>query len=512
MVLTKKSHLTNLIVIFLLNIRSFALLIFDFFEYNLTGGHTMILRFTFENFLSFKDRTIFNMAAAKNTIHDDHLIRINQRRCNRAAFIFGANASGKSNFLQAAQFAASLINGKEPFHGDQSLAFRLDEGKRTAPGFFQFDFLQNNRQYAYWIVVSYFDGTVIEEGLAEIDHQKEINVFHRGLKEEYAVNKPIRSPSSEDLKGSPIYDIESDVVLDNKNKQALFGLLLSSYRQAEYSNIPILRDIVAKLDPTNTVFHAFFDAYEFIKKLTFIGPTSVYGSPLLLLQDKQTKQRIEALLNGMDTGIESIESRLVDVKLLFNSLGPNKNEIFNNIMGQLRSHYTTMLIYNGAFYQFHIQENEIIGEEMLFNHGEDKALFEYGEESDGTRRLVTLLPIYAHLGSNATYFIDELDQSLHTQAVAEFIKQYYEVAKDTTSQLIATTHDANLLDLNLLRQDEIYFMQRKADKSSYAIPLSDYRARPDKRLIKDYLVGRYGGIPSINIDEVINDIERSRTN
>ena len=472
----------------------------------------MLLRFTFENFLSFKDRAIFNMVAAKNTIHDDHLIRINDRRYNRAAFLFGANASGKSNFLRAAQFAASLVSSKEAFHGDPSLAFRLDESRRVAPGFFQFDFLEGEHQYAYWILISYFDGTIVEEGLAEVANQKETNVFHRGLKEEYAVSRPIRTPSFDSLQGAPIYDIESDIALQDKDKQALFDLVLSSYRQAEYSNIPVLRDIVAKLDPTNPDWHAFFDAYDFMRKLTFIGPNSVYGSPLLLLQDKLTKKRIEALLNGMDTGIESIESKRVDVKLLFNSLGPNKADIVNNLMSQLRSHYTTMLIYNGAFYQFHIQNNEIIGEEMLFSHGKDNALFEYGEESDGTRRLVALLPIYAHLGSNATYFIDELDQSLHTQAVAEFIKQFYEVAAGTTSQLIATTHDANLLDLNLLRQDEIYFMQRKADKSSYAVPLSDFRARPDKRLIKDYLVGRYGGIPSINIDEVIDDIERSRAN
>ena len=71
---------------------------------------------------------------------------------------------------------------------------------------------------------------------------------------------------------------------------------------------------------------------------------------------------------------------------------------------------------------------------------------------------------------------------------------------DCPCQLIATTHDTNLLDLDLLRQDEIWFVERQIDNSSQIYSLSKYKERFDKKIDKEYLLGRYGGVPIFEND------------
>ena len=95
---------------------------------------------------------------------------------------------------------------------------------------------------------------------------------------------------------------------------------------------------------------------------------------------------------------------------------------------------------------------------------------------------------------------------LHNQYLRNFQSIPY---KNQYSQLIATTHDSNLLDLDLLRQDEIWFVERKKDHSSTIFSLNKFKERFDKKIEKEYLLGRYGAIPIWddldNLEDVMND-------
>jgi hypothetical protein len=135
---------------------------------------------------------------------------------------------------------------------------------------------------------------------------------------------------------------------------------------------------------------------------------------------------------------------------------------------------------------------------LVADHGNPADLFEYKDESDGTRRLFDLLPIYRVALSNRVIVVDELDRSLHTKATLEFIDRFYKETSSRQSQLIATTHDSNIFDLDLLRQDEIWLVERMDDHSSSLRPLSYYKPRFDKDVGKDYLIGRYGAIPAFD--------------
>ena len=146
---------------------------------------------------------------------------------------------------------------------------------------------------------------------------------------------------------------------------------------------------------------------------------------------------------------------------------------------------------------------------MLLNHGNANDLFEYSDESDGTQRLFDLIPIFLAQKNNRVILIDEIDRSLHTNLTRKFIELFFVVSRDRSSQLIATTHDSNLLDLDLLRQDEIWFVKREKDHSSIIYSLNRYKERFDKKIEKEYLLGRYDAIPKLDdldaIEEVIDD-------
>ena len=94
--------------------------------------------------------------------------------------------------------------------------------------------------------------------------------------------------------------------------------------------------------------------------------------------------------------------------------------------------------------------------------------------------------------------MDELDRSFHSKLTEEYIEKFFEVTKDKKSQLICTTHDLNLMDLNILRQDEIWFIERESDHSSKIYSLSDFKERFDKNILNEYLIGRYGAMPQFD--------------
>ena len=120
--------------------------------------------------------------------------------------------------------------------------------------------------------------------------------------------------------------------------------------------------------------------------------------------------------------------------------------------------------------------------------------FSLGEESDGTRRLLDLLSVlFARNGG--VFIIDELDRSLHPQLTAHFVKTFLKMAIKKNIQLLITTHESRLLNLNLLRQDEIYFIERSKEGTSNIILFDDFKERFDKKIDTAYLDGRYGAVP-----------------
>jgi len=128
--------------------------------------------------------------------------------------------------------------------------------------------------------------------------------------------------------------------------------------------------------------------------------------------------------------------------------------------------------------------------------------FGLSEESDGTRRLLSLIPALYHLqNSIGVYFIDEIDRSLHPILVWKFLEFFLRAGG---RQIIFTTHESNLLDLDLLRRDEIWFAEKDDKAATHLYSLMDFKVRNDLEIRKHYLQGRFGAIPFLgNLDRLI---------
>ncbi|MCA9046915.1 MAG: AAA family ATPase, partial [Planctomycetaceae bacterium] len=131
--------------------------------------------------------------------------------------------------------------------------------------------------------------------------------------------------------------------------------------------------------------------------------------------------------------------------------------------------------------------------------GSDEYRITLRDESDGTRRLLEMLPLIQKEQTQAgVVVVDEFDRSLHPLLSWEFVKNFNDLHAGERKQLIVTTHDTHLMHHDLLRRDEVFFIEKDEKQQSRISSLSEFNVRKDLRLEKGYLLGRFGGIPHIH--------------
>jgi hypothetical protein len=130
--------------------------------------------------------------------------------------------------------------------------------------------------------------------------------------------------------------------------------------------------------------------------------------------------------------------------------------------------------------------------------GSDDVAFDMGEESDGTRKLFEFAGGWLRaLDSGATLFVDELDRSLHPKLTHYLVQLFNSKTNRNNAQLVFTTHDTTLLDPDLLRRDQVWFVEKNPQRASHVYSLLEFSPRKDEALERGYLKGRYGAIPLI---------------
>ena len=124
--------------------------------------------------------------------------------------------------------------------------------------------------------------------------------------------------------------------------------------------------------------------------------------------------------------------------------------------------------------------------------------FQLGQESDGTRRLFVLAPImldFLREDNDRVYVIDELERKLHPKLSFLILHMFLKNSGVKPSQLIVTTHETQILDLGLLRTDEIWFAEKDALGASSLFSLEEFTPRPSGDVRNEYLRGRFGATP-----------------
>ena len=144
--------------------------------------------------------------------------------------------------------------------------------------------------------------------------------------------------------------------------------------------------------------------------------------------------------------------------------------------------------------------------QLKFEHKlENKIVdFDIDDESDGTQRVIDLLPMLFRLEEkkNSMYFIDELDRSLHTKISKYLIQYFLEANEGFNNQLFFTSHDINLLTLDDLIQDEIWFIEKNRFGETKIKPFSNFLLEEGQNTLKDYINGRFGAIPVIRSEKI----------
>jgi uncharacterized protein len=149
----------------------------------------------------------------------------------------------------------------------------------------------------------------------------------------------------------------------------------------------------------------------------------------------------------------------------------------------------------------------------IFWHSTSKgeAHFRLGDESEGTQRLFMLAgPLFEMLRTGCVLFVDELDRSPHALLVRQLVRTFQSPGLNPKgAQLIFTTHDTSLLNADLLRRDQLWFVEKDADQASAIFPLTEFSPRRHEALERAYLSGRYGAIPILKNRRSLSDAEAS---
>ncbi len=444
----------------------------------------MLVRFSVENFLSYKEQQVFSMVAGKQTKHKDHIFEVKGKRLLKSSFFFGANAAGKSNLFKAIRFAQNIIINGIKKNTLTNMHFRIDSSYAERPGVFQFDIYSHNNFYSYGFSISYKKAAIEEEWLY-LCGSSDVAIFER-----------------KNIEGKN--EIKTDWEFVDENQKQNFMVFSE--------NVPDDKTLLLEISERKLIEFDDFEAYrvvmQWVKDLLVILPVSRYKDKINLVNN-DNQFDLGKLLNSFDTGIEKITIGEKKIEDFLDFLPENiKNDLIKKIEDELNNlnseNKFIELEFSGQFFRFTKKDNQIIATQLLMNHGNDKDPFELSDESDGTQRLFDLVPVLRTDNMGKVIFVDELDRSFHTKLVQQFIQLYYEKTIGVESQLIATVHDSNIMDLNLLRQDEIWFVERKDDHCTHIYSLNKFQERFDKKIEKDYLLGRYGAIPCFTQIETIS--------
>lgn len=463
--------------------------IINFIDEQSMEGEKMLIKFKIKNVLSFKDLVEFSMVAGSTFKNEDRLVDCNNFKLLKFSSVFGANASGKSNLIKAfAIMDKIVINSLNNY--SLNYGYRLQKNIEDNNSYFETILLIDKKTYSYGFEVNFPMDKFVSEWLYELNDSGEKIIFERD-----AINKTIQFGKmfKADVKRKLEFYAEDVKQNDrmlllnflNKDKPSLYD-----YQEAE---------IFAKV-------------YEwFTTSLHIADPNTIITSGEYFKVENKLKE-LSDFMQRFGTGIYLIkksEKEQDDAKaeLPYDIIINVCNIAMQGIRRRNLEGISSLVRFGKKFWIINVKKDgNIKYEKILFYHDQNSEYgFSLDDESDGTARILELAEILLSDEKNKTYIIDELDRCLHPQLTCKFIKEFLEKAKieGNNNQLIVTTHESRLLDFNILRRDEIWFIEKK-DNVSNLYSLEEFNVRFDKKIDKAYLEGRYGGIPIF--DEVFPNV------
>ena len=490
----------------------------------------MLIRFCVENFLSFKEEVEFSMVAGRSRKHPDHVVKVRDLRLLKTGAIFGANASGKTNLIKAMSFAQEFItSGLLKTEYLELTPFLLDSASAEKPSKFLFEIQCGIGQcFEYTFVVDM--QRVHRESLYEILPASTRMMFERETDSQGHTNLEIGEVNVLVTNDEEPFDFvrpfrpnELFLTADNTFGRETYVEGRIFVRQGDYthrvSNENSNENGTLGNRPESRIafLNIIYDWFSLTLAPIFTDSVPATGIPIGLMKPSELQRRYLEILDKLDLGIDEIglkEIRDFDAEL---HLSDEFKDAATRYVKQLESDTDQRAVfynYRRESYLFADANADFLEYKMATIHNvrdaDKKIYFDLSMESDGTRRLLKIVPaLFGLLSDDADYVfvLDELDRSLHTQLSYKLLELFLENSANRRNQLIATSHDTSLMDLDLLRRDEIWFLEKDKRDVSSLYSLEDYDLPKDINVEESYLGGRLGAIPVLSSYDKLKQVE-----
>jgi len=413
----------------------------------------MLIEFSVTNYRSIRETQRLSMVAAKDPTHEDTNcmpsgIAVISKLVRAAAF-YGPNASGKSNLILALLFMRSMIETSAiGIREGQTLnvpPFRLDPETTEQPSEFELIFVENGIRYQYGFTLN--ATRVTREWLLVYVKRKAQCWFER--------------------------DYDSKMGKYNWH----FGPHFSNDKQRHLWSESTRANALFLSTAVNLNSEQLRPIYNwFVNKLVIIPSNSqpLPFNTIECIKNEADKSHILQFLQAADFAITDIEITMQKGQQVQVRLEQGKAPL-------------------------EIREETDIPVVTLFHPAKNNSSVGLGlsEESHGTQKLFAYAgPMLDILRHGKILVVDELDSSLHPKMVRFLINLIQSSSLNkNNAQLIFTTHNTSLLDTDLFRRDQIWFMEKDREQASHLYPLTDFSPRKDEALEKGYMMGRYGALP-----------------
>jgi AAA15 family ATPase/GTPase len=422
----------------------------------------MLIEFSVSNYRSFKDEVTFSMVAsslkAKNAELDEKNVfpAHGNLKLLTSGAIYGANASGKSNLIAAIHFMRWFVRdshkSSDPTGGISVEPFRLSSQTDDEPSSFEIVFITEGKRYRYGFKVT--SEQVEEEWLYVAPKVRESTLFER---------------DPDKIKLGDKFKAEGRDLVEKTRPNALF---LSVAAQFDGEIAQEVLGWFRSLGIATSLGHLTMGMRIFTESM---------------LSDEESAQEIGSLIKHLDLGIESLQ-----IEKGVSSPEPLPEDTPEELRTALEPFLTLM----GKQEQTTVRTIH----RKMDDEGKPTAaeLFYLDRhESEGTKKIFAMSgPLIDTLKSGEVLIIDELDARLHPLLTKEIVSLFNDpVRNHKHAQLVFVTQDTNLLDNQLLRRDQIWFVEKDRQGASYLYSLAEFKVRNDSTYEKDYIQGRYGAIP-----------------
>ena len=422
----------------------------------------MLIQFSVRNFRTFKEKATLSLIASnydKETRETENISdrNIYNLRILKSAVVYGANASGKSKFIEALMFMKNLAinSSKESQKGEEIEVepFKLNNESEKQPSEFEVIFLFKKEMFRYGFEVD--KDKIVSEWLYHKPKTKEVELFYRDLQkfDTHTRNFP---------KGATL--VREDLIRNN----ALLLSVAAQFNDATCENI--------------------IEWFKNLKTISGLKEEGYQGYTMGKTKDPKHKERILELLKAADLGIQDIKLEMLDVTKLPKEMPKELREMILKQSKEDKAEFFSDILTTHKKFD---NSKKHIGN-TSFSLDDD--------ESFGTRKFFALTgPVLNAIENGYTLVVDELDSKLHPNLVCKIVSLFNsQKLNPKNAQLIFNTHDTNLLSSGLFRKDQVWFTEKDKYGEAKLYSLADFKSdtvRKNEAFEDNYIRGKYGAVP-----------------